>query len=158
MNEILKLLQENGRISVEDMAAMTRKSEDDVRSIMKELEDSGTIVKYAAIVNPKNNGEKTVRAVIELQVIPERERGFDAIAEKIYHFPQVKSLYLISGGYDLQVAVEGTSIEDVALLTQKFATIDGVRSTKTQFVLQIYKENDIIYVPKEKDLRQEMMA
>ena len=158
MNEILKLLQENGRISVEDMAAMTRKSEDDVRSIMKELEDSGTIVKYAAIVNPKNNGEKTVRAVIELQVTPERDRGFDAIAEKIYHFPQVKSLYLISGGYDLQVAVEGTSIEDVALLTQKFATIDGVRSTKTQFVLQIYKENDIIYVPKEKDLRQEMMA
>jgi DNA-binding Lrp family transcriptional regulator len=158
MNEILKLLQENGRISVEDMAAMTRKSEDDVRSIMKELEDSGTIVKYAAIVNPKNNGEKSVRAVIELQVTPERDRGFDAIAEKIYHFPQVKSLYLISGGYDLQVAVEGTSIEDVALLTQKFATIDGVRSTKTQFVLQIYKENDIIYVPKEKDLRQEMMA
>ncbi|MBQ5781216.1 MAG: Lrp/AsnC family transcriptional regulator [Spirochaetaceae bacterium] len=158
MDEILKLLEENGRISVEDLAAMTQKSEDEVRSVMKELEQSGTIIKYAAIVHPGNRSEKSVRAVIELQVTPERDRGFDAIAEKIYHFPQVKSLYLISGGYDLQVAVEGSSIEDVALLTQKFATIDGVRSTKTQFVLQIYKENDIIYVPKEKDLRQEMMA
>ena len=161
MEEILHLLQENARCSVEDLAAMTKKTPDEVRSIMKKLEGDGTIVKYAAIVNSDKllNGNSIVRAVIEVQVTPEREHGFDAIAERIYRFPEVKSVTLMSGGYDLQVVVEGKSLQDVAFfVARKVSTIEGIKSTKTHFVLKTYKENDIILVDTKRDRRQGVTA
>lgn len=159
MDEILNLLKDNARISIEDIAAMTKKSCAEVREIIAKLEADGTILKYQAIVNPASDAAKKVRAVIELQVVPEREHGFDLIAEKIFRFPQVKSLYLISGGGDLQATVEGDSLESVSsFLAHKLATIDGVRGTKTQFIMQTYKENDIVCVPSKTDLRQKIMA
>lgn len=157
MEEILELLRQNARLSVKDIAAMTKKSEDEVAAIIKKLEDDGVILKYAAIVNPEKSGESRdkVRAEIQLQVTPEREHGFDALADRIYRFPQVKSLFLMSGGYDFKVIIEGDSLQDVAFfVSSKLATLDGVRSTKTCFILKTYKENDIVYVESERDRRE----
>ena len=159
--EILDLLRENARLSVEDISAMTRKTEDEVRAVIKKLEDGGVIMKYAAIVNPEKDGELKgrVHAEIEIQVTPERDRGFDAIADRIWRFPQVKSLYLMSGGYDLKVIIEGDTLKEVALfVASKLSTIDGVRSTKTHFILKTYKENDIVYVEQDRDGREGVTA
>ncbi|MBO4731675.1 MAG: Lrp/AsnC family transcriptional regulator [Spirochaetaceae bacterium] len=161
MEEILNLLKENARLSIEDIAAMTKKSIDEVKAIIKKFEDDGIILKYSAIVNPDKDPEEkaAVRAVIEIQVAPEREHGFDGIAERIWRFPQVKSLYLMSGGYDLQVIIEGDSLQDVAFfVARKLSTLEGVRSTKTHFVLKAYKENDIVYVDEKVDRRQGVTA
>ena len=161
MEEILNLLQNNARLSVEDIAAMTKKSEDEVQTIIKKLEDDGVILKYAAIVNPEKVAEtkEKVRAQIEIQVTPEREHGFDAIAERIYRFPEVKTVNLMSGGYDLQVILEGETIQEVAFfVARKLSTLNGVKSTKTHFVLKTYKENDVIYVDEKKDRREGVTA
>ncbi len=159
--EILNLLRDNARISVEDISAMTKKTVQEVNAIIQHLENEGIIMKYATIVNPeKDNARKAaVRAEIEIQVTPEREHGFDAIADRIYRFPQVKSLYLMSGGYDLKVVIEGDTLQDVALfVARKLSTIEGVRSTKTHFFLKTYKENDIVYVEKSTDSREGVIA
>ena len=161
MEEILDLLRQNARLSVKDMAAMTKKSEDEVKAIMNKLEDDGVILKYAAIVNPEKDKENKdkVCAEIQIQVQPQREHGFDAIADRIYRFPQVRSVYLMSGGYDLKIIIEGDNLKDVALfVSEKLATLEGVRSTKTNFVLKTYKENDVIYVEDEMDRREGVQA
>ena len=157
MEEILDLLKQNARLSVKDIAAMTKKTEAEVAAIIKKLEDDGVILKYAAIVNPEKTGESKdkVRAEIQLQVTPEREHGFDALADRIYRFPQVKSLFLMSGGYDFKVIIEGDSLQEVAFfVSSKLATLEGVRTTKTCFILKTYKENDIVYVEDERDPRE----
>lgn len=157
MEEILELLRQNARLSVKDIASMTKKTETEVAAIIEKLEDDGIILKYAAIVNPEKSGESKdkVRAEIQLQVTPEREHGFDALADRIYRFPQVKSLFLMSGGYDFKVIIEGDSLQEVAFfVSNKLATLEGVRSTKTCFILKTYKENDIVYVEDERDRRE----
>ena len=142
--EILNLLEQNARLSVEDIAAMTKKSPDEVKGIIKE-KLTGT--------------DDKVRVQIQIQVSPEREHGFDKIADRIYRYPQVKSVYLMSGGYDFMVVIEGDSLKEVGLfVSEKLATLEGVRSTKTCFVLKTYKENDVIYVEDEKDRREGAMA
>lgn len=159
--EILGLLRDNARISVEDISAMTKKSVQEVNSIIRGLENDGVIMKYAAIVNPEKDAaqKEKVRAEIEIQVAPEREHGFDGIADRIYRFPQVKSLYLMSGGYDLKVIIEGETLQEVALfVARKLSTLQGVRSTKTHFILKTYKENDIVYVEENSDSREGAMA
>ena len=161
MEEVLELLRQNARLSVEDISAMTKKSVDEVKAIIKKLEDDGVILKYAAIVNPEKdkNSKDLVRAEIQIQVQPQREHGFDAIADRIYRFPQVKSLYLMSGGYDLKVIIEGDNLKEVTLfVSEKLSTLEGVRSTKTTFVLKTYKENDIVYVADERDRREGVQA
>ena len=159
--EILNLLRDNARLSVEDIAAMTRKSEEQVKAIIRSLEDNGTILKYAAIINPEKDGcaKNKVRAEIEIQVTPEREHGFDALADRIYRFPQVKSVYLMSGGYDLKVIIEGDTLQDVAFfVARKLSTLQGVRSTKTHFFLKTYKENDVLYVEEKTESREGVTA
>jgi len=161
MEEILNLLRADARISAEDIAVMTKKTPEQVRAIIQNLEKEGVILKYAAIVNPeKISGEgASVRAEIEIQVTPEREHGFDALAERIYRFPQVRALYLMSGGYDLKVVIEGESLQDVAFfVARKLSTIEGVRSTKTHFILKTYKENDVVYVSEKTDGREGVTA
>ena len=161
MEEILELLRQNARLSIEDIAAMTKKSAAEVAAIIKKMEDDGVILKYAAIINPEKDKatKDKVCAEIQIQVQPQREHGFDAIADRIYRFPQVKSLYLMSGGYDLKVIIEGDNLKDVALfVSEKLSTLEGVRSTKTNFVLKIYKENDIVYVADERDRREGVQA
>ncbi|MBQ1709707.1 MAG: Lrp/AsnC family transcriptional regulator [Treponema sp.] len=161
MEEILDLLRQNARLSAEDIAAMTKKSVAEVQAIIKKLEDDGVILKYIAVVNPEKDAvaRDKVVAEIQIQVQPQREHGFDAIADRIYRFPQVKSLYLMSGGYDLKVLIEGDNLKDVALfVSEKLSTLEGVRSTKTNFVLKTYKENDIVYVADERDRREGVQA
>ena len=161
MEEILQLLKDDARLSSEDIAAMTKKTVAEVNQIIKKFEDEGVILKYSAILNPdkvSENKEK-VRAIIEIQVTPEREHGFDAIAERIYRFPEVKTVNLMSGGYDLQVILEGETIQEVAFfVARKLSTLNGVKSTKTHFVLKTYKENDVIYVDEKKDRREGVTA
>lgn len=161
MQEILDLLQNDARLTAEDIAAMTKKSVAEVAAIIAQLEKDGVILKYTAVVNQDKLPEEQdlVRAVIEIQVVPEREHGFDALADRIYRFPQVKSLYLMSGGYDLQVIIEGKTLKDVAFfVSEKLSTLNGVKSTKTHFVLKTYKENDIVYVDSKKDSREGVIA
>ena len=161
MQEILDLLQNDARLTAEDIATMTKKTVAEVKDIIAQLEKDGVILKYAAIVNQEKLSRETdhVRAVIEIQVTPEREHGFDALAERIYRFPQVKSLHLMSGGYDLKVEIEGKTLKDVAFfVSEKLATLSGVKSTKTHFVLKNYKENDIVYVDSKKDRREGVTA
>ena len=138
MHEILNLLKENARLPAEDIAAMTKKTVSEVQDIISKFEKDGTILKYATILNPEKDidSKNMVRAEIEIQVTPEREHGFDGIADRIYRFPQVKSVYLMSGGYDLKVVIEGESLQDVAFfVARKLSTLEGVRSTKTAFLL-----------------------
>ncbi|MCR4626035.1 MAG: Lrp/AsnC family transcriptional regulator [Treponema sp.] len=159
--EILALLRENARLSINDIAAMTKLEAADVQAIIRQMEDSGIIMKYAAIVNPEKDKETKdkVRAEIEIQVTPQREHGFDAIADRIWRFPQVKSLYLMSGGYDLKVIIEGDNLKEVAFfVSSKLSTLEGVRSTKTHFILKTYKENDIVYAEVERDRREGVTA
>ncbi len=161
MEEILDLLRQNARLSAEDIAAMTKKTVAEVQAIIKKLEDDGVILKYIAVVDPEKDAvaKDKVVAEIQIQVQPQREHGFDAIADRIYRFPQVKSLYLMSGGYDLKVLIEGDNLKDVALfVSEKLSTLEGVRSTKTNFVLKTYKENDIVYVEDEYDRREGVQA
>lgn len=159
--EILDLLRENARLPLADIAAMTKKTPEQVSAIIRRLEEEGVILGYKAVVNPEKDGaaKEKVRAEIEIQVTPEREHGFDGIADRIYRFPQVKSLYLMSGGYDLKVVIEGDSLQEVSFfVARKLSTLDGVRSTKTHFLLKTYKENDVLYVEDESDRRQGVMA
>ena len=159
--EIVNLLKDNARISVKDISAMTKKSEAEVEATIQQLENDGVIMKYAAIINPEKDttSKEKVVAEIEIQVQPEREHGFDGIADRIYRFPQVKSLYLMSGGYDLKVVIEGDTLQEVAgFVARKLSTIAGVRSTKTHFLLKKYKENDIVYVEQSSDRREGVIA
>jgi len=135
---------------------MLKKDVKTVRQQIKQLEDDGVIVKYGAVINPEKvpSKKETVRAIIELSVTPERETGFDALAERIYKFPQVEAVYLISGGYDLQVIIEGKTLKEVAFfVSEKLAPLSGVRGTKTHFVLKKYKENGVVLSGKEKSSR-----
>lgn len=157
MQEILDLLQNDARLTAADIAAMTKKTIAEVKDVIAKMEKDGIILKYTAIINQDKIPSETelVRAIIEIQVTPEREHGFDGLAERIYRFPQVKSLHLMSGGYDLQVIIEGKTLKDVAFfVSEKLATLSGVKSTKTHFVLKTYKENDIVYVDSKKDRRE----
>ena len=159
MEEILQLLKDNARLSSEDIAAMTKKTVAEVNQIIKKFEDEGVILKYSAILNKVSENKEKVRAIIEIQVTPEREHGFDAIAERIYRFPEVKTVNLMSGGYDLQVILEGETIQEVAFfVARKLSTLNGVKSTKTHFVLKTYKENDVLYVDEKKDRREGVTA
>jgi DNA-binding Lrp family transcriptional regulator len=157
MHEILELLQKDARLTPAEIASMLKKDVKSVRRRIKQLEEDGIIVKYAAVINPEKVPKETVRAIIELGVTPERETGFDSLAERIYKFPQVESVYLISGGYDLQVIVEGRTLKEVAFfVSEKLAPLSGVRSTKTHFVLKKYKENGHILSGREKSSRLEV--
>lgn len=151
MDEILELLQNDARLTPDDIAAMLGRSVKEVSAQIKQMEKENIIIKYSTLINPEKAPSKRerVQAVIEIKVDPEREKGFDAVAERIYKFPQVKSVYLMSGGYDLHVEVEGKTLKDVAFfVSNKLAPLDKVRSTKTHFVLKKYKENDVILTSK----------
>ena len=160
MQEIIDLLENDARLSPQDIAAMTGKSEEAVRAAIKKLEDEGIILKYAAVINRERlTSSDTVSAMIEIQVAPTREHGFDRIAERIYRYPQVKTVQLMSGGYDLHVLVEGKDLKEVAFfVSEKLASLEGVISTRTHFVLKTYKENGTYYIDPKKDSREEITA
>ncbi|MFQ7036283.1 MAG: Lrp/AsnC family transcriptional regulator [Candidatus Borkfalkia sp.] len=138
--DILKILEEDCRYSPSKIAIMLDKSEAEVSAAIKNMEESGVIVKYTAIVNGEALSEEIVQALIEVRVTPQKVNGFDAIAEEIYRFDEVQSLYLMSGGYDLAVFIEGRSLRDVSrFVAERLSTIDGILSTATHFILKKYK-------------------
>lgn len=141
-NDILRLLSENGRISFREIAERLNISENEAMETIGEMEAEGIIKGYKVIIDEKAVADNVVRAIIQVKVRPEREGGFNNIAKRVSRFPEVISLYLVSGGYDLQLEVEGDTLNDVAtFVSSKLSTIDGVISTATHFLLKKYKES-----------------
>jgi len=152
--KILELLKEDARRGADLIATMLDAPVDDVTKAIGELEEENVIVKYATVVNWSKVESDRVTALIEVQITPERGRGFDAIAERIYLYPEVKSVYLMSGAYDLLVEVEGKSLREVAsFVSNKLSPIDRVLSTKTHFILKKYKQDGIIFENSQDDHR-----
>lgn len=152
--EILEILQNNSRLRPEQIAAMIGVAQAEVEDRVKELEEKRIIIKYHTLINWELAGEEVVSALIEVKVTPQRGSGFDNIAERIYRFPEVKAVYLMSGRYDVSVLIEGKTMKEVALfVAMKLATIENVQSTATHFVLKKYKQEGVILEDKEKDRR-----
>lgn len=152
--DILELLEEDARRTPELLSTMLNVSEQEVREAVAELEQDRVIVKYATVVNESKVNDEKVTALIEVQITPERGRGFEGIAERIYLYPQVKSVFLMSGAYDLLVEVDGLSLKEVAsFVSDKLSPIEAVLSTKTHFILKKYKQNGIIFEEHEEDRR-----
>lgn len=152
--EIINLLQDNSRIRPDQIAAMLGLELADVENRIKTLEEEGIIAKYVTLINWEKTGDEVVSALIEVRVTPQRGSGFDNLAERIYRFPEVKAVYLMSGGYDFSVLIEGKTMKEVALfVATKLATIENVQSTATHFVLKKYKQEGVIFEDKEKDRR-----
>lgn len=137
---VLKLLCENARYSYAEMADILGEKEAAVKSAVEELEKSKTVVKYAAILNTEVLSEKNVQALIEVKVAPQKLKGFESCAEEIYNFPEVQSLYLMSGGFDLAVFVEDKDIGAIAkFVAEKLSVLDGIVGVATHFILKKYK-------------------
>lgn len=156
MEEILNILdKEKGNVSRAKIAQMLGMEEKEVADKIEKMEKENVIVGYKTIVNWDKTDKDVVVALIELRITPQRGEGFDKVAERIYKYPQVKSLYLMSGAYDLAVTIEGKSMKEVALfVAQKLAPMDLIISTATHFVLKKYKEEGIVFEDDEKDTRQ----
>ena len=156
MEDILRILdKEQGKISRTKIAQMLGKDEKEIDDKIAELEKDNIIVGYKTIVNWDKTDRDMVTALIELRITPQRGEGFDKVAERIYKYPQVRSLYLMSGAYDLAVTIVGKSMKEVALfVAQKLAPMDSIISTATHFVLKKYKEEGIVFEDDEKDTRQ----
>lgn len=154
-NEILRLLENNSRLTAEDIAIMIGKDVQEVRSTIKELEDSQVICGYNTLINWEHTHcNEVVTALIEVRVTPQRGEGFDKVAERIYQYSEVKSVYLMSGGFDFTVIIEGKTMKEVALFVgQKLAPLESVLSTATHFVLKKYKDYGVVFEEEKKDGR-----
>ncbi len=156
MEDILRILKkEQGAVDTAKISRMLGKTEEEISSKIKELEEDHIIAGYKTIVNWDKTDDEVVYALIDLRVTPQRGEGFDKVAERIYKYPQVRALYLMSGAYDLSVAIEGKSMKEIALfVAQKLAPMESIISTATHFVLKKYKEEGIIFKDTEEDSRQ----
>ena len=142
--KLLKLLSRDSRVSEQDMAVMLGLTEEEVRREISEMEQAGIIRGYKAVIDWERLDEAYVSAIIELKVTPKAGLGFEDVAAKVMSYPEVESVYLMSGGYDLSVVVKGKTFQEVALFVAKeLSTIDSVLSTSTHFVLRRYKELDV---------------
>lgn len=154
MDEILTILEGDARTSVETIARMTGLSEKDVRERVADYEQRGVIKHYKTVVDWEKAGVERVLAFIDVKVTPARDVGFDDIAEHIYRYPEVHSVWLVSGEYDMRVVVEGRNVPDVGLfVAQKLSTIDRVQATSTHFLLKRYKEDRVIFADETQDPR-----
>ena len=155
MKDVFRILEQDARTPPEKIATMTGLPEDEVRRIIADAERDRTILKYRTIVNWEKLGEPEVWALIQVKVIPQRDVGFDAIAERIYRFPETNSVWLVSGEYDLAITVTATDIYEISrFVSEKLSTIEGVHGTVTNFLLKRYKQDSEILVEKEESRRQ----
>ncbi len=158
LHDILKILEKDGRITPQQIADMLQKPLEDVEKVIASAEQTGVIRRYKAVVDWEKTGEQRVAAIIDVKVTPIRGVGFDDVAERIYNFPEVVSVYLVSGEYDLRVVVEGSTMQEVAnFVSQKLATVDRVQSTASHFVLKRYKEDREIFAETLPDHRLAVM-
>jgi len=154
MRKVFEILENDARATPGQIATMIGVSEAEVKNTIEEAEKDRTIVKYKTMINWQKLGDERVWAMIEVRVQPQRNVGFDAIAERIYRFPQVRTLFLVSGTYDLAVFVVGNTMQEVAsFVSQKLAPLEGLQGTVTHFLLKRYKEDGEILDSKEEDKR-----
>lgn len=153
--DLLSILEKNSRITPGEIAVMLGTTEDSVKDEIKALEDSKIILGYRTLINWEQVEKDTIKAYIELKITPQAAKGFDRVAEKIYKYPQVKSLTLMSGAYDLLLEVEGETLRDVAMfVSEKLSQMDSVIATTTHFVLKTYKKENVIFENPEVDPRE----
>ncbi len=154
MDKILKALEDNATLTPEQLAVMFNKEQGEIKDLIRKYEADGVILGYKAMIDWDKTDREYVTALIEVKMTPQRDRGFDRVAEKIYNYPEVQSLYLMSGGYDLCLVIEGRTMKEVAyFVAQKLAPIEYVISTATHFVLRKYKDKGVIYGAEEIDER-----
>ena len=150
-NKLLKLLEKDCTLTAAQLAAMCDTTEEDVTQRIRSLTEEGVLLGYKAVVNWEKTSLESVEALIEVKVTPQRDKGFDRIAERIYQYEEVESCYLMSGGYDLTVILTGRTLREVALfVSQKLSTIEGVTSTATHFILKKYKQQNVVFERQEK--------
>ena len=153
--QILAIIEKNSRISVKELAVILGAEEIDVANELKAMEEEGIICGYHTMIDWEKTDIEKVTALIEVRITPQRGQGFDKLAERIYKYPEVNSVYLISGGYDLLVSLEGKSLKQVSsFVSDKLSTLDGVLSTATHFVLKKYKGHGTILGKKYEDTRE----
>ena len=157
--EILRMIRNNAKLTVRDIAVMLGKDEAEVTGLIREMEADQIICGYNTVINWDKTDDERVTALIEVKVQPQRGEGFDRVAERIYNYEEVTSLYLRSGGFDMTVFIEGKTMKEVAqFVSRKLSPMDGVLSTSTHFVLKKYKEAGTKIEQRKKDERQVVMA
>ena len=153
--ELLAIIEKNSRIDLQELAVILGVEEVDVVNELAAMEKEGIICGYHTLINWEKTNLEKVNALIEVRVTPQRGQGFDSIAERIYKYPEVHAVYLISGGYDLLVTMEGKSLKEVSsFVTDKLSTLDSVLSTATHFILKKYKDHGTILSKKYEDERE----
>ena len=156
MDSLLKLIRENAATKTADLAAMLNLTEAEVTARIRQYEADQVILGYRAILNEEKLGLESVRALIEVKITPERGGGFDRLAERIAKYSEVESCYLMSGGFDLLVVVQGRTLREVAtFVSEKLATVQGVISTATHFMLKPYKEQGVLM---KREVNEERLA
>ena len=155
MDPILEILEKDGRLTPDEIAKMTKRPVPEVKKAIQKYEKDGVILRYKTVLNKERlENANRVQALIEVKVTPQRGVGFDALAERIYKFSEVRSCYLLSGGYDLLVIVEGKDLQTVAsFVSEKLSTLENVRGTVTHFLLKKYKEDGDILQKADQDQR-----
>ena len=154
MKELLEILQSNARISTAELASMLHSTEDEIKEQIALLEREKIILSYNTLINWERFGEESVTAIIEINLTPQREVGFDALAERICRFEEVSGVYLMSGNFDLLVTVQGKSLKEISnFVATRLSTIEGVTQTRSHFMLKEYKKDGIILEDKEQDRR-----
>jgi DNA-binding Lrp family transcriptional regulator len=144
--KIFEALEKDAKLTHDQIAEMTGVPVHDVQKIIKKAEKDGTIVKYKTVINWSKLGEEQVWALVEVKVVPQKDTGFGAIAERIYRFPQAKSVFLASGTYDLAILIAGKTMQEIAIfVSEKLAPMDTVQGTITHFILKKYKEDGVIF-------------
>ena len=155
--QILAIIEKNSRIDLRELAVILGVEEIDVVNEMAAMEEEGIICGYHTMIDWEKTSIEKVTALIEVRVTPQRGQGFDHIAERIYKYPEVNSVYLISGGFDLLITLEGKSLKDVsAFVSDKLSTLDTVLSTATHFILKKYKDHGTILAKKHEDEREKI--
>ena len=151
------MIERNSRINIKELAVLLDSEETLIANEIQDMETEGVICGYHTLIDwSKTSGER-VNALIEVKVSPQRGIGFDSIAERIYKYPEVNSVYLMSGGFDLMVIIEGRTMQDVAgFVTMKLSTLDTVLSTSTHFILKKYKDYGTVLAKKREDIREKM--
>ena len=153
--QILAIIEKNSRISVKELAVILGAEEIDVANELKALEEEGIICGYHTMIDWEKTDIEKVTALIEVRITPQRGQGFDKLAERIYKYPEVHAVYLISGGFDLLVTLEGKSLKEVsAFVSDKLSTLDSILSTATHFILKKYKDHGTILTRKCEDQRE----
>lgn len=153
--KLLQLLHTNAKLTSAELSIMLGQPEEIIAAQIEEMEKTGLIMGYGAVINTEMLNDDRVSALIEVKITPQRDRGFDSIAKTIYSFPEVKSCYLMSGSFDLMVIVEGKNIKEVAsFVSERLSVQDNVLSCATHFILKRYKQDGNIFAGNENDTRQ----